>query len=83
MNEEAQKEFDRIVDLSVEELRPSDIIFLKARASYLTEYQREKFQSVLNPTQEYTYRELQKLAAQKGIKTVGMTRAQLEEVIKN
>jgi hypothetical protein len=83
MNPEAQADFDRIVSLSVEELRETDIAILKARSSYLTESQREKFHAVFNPTPTHTYRELQKLAAQKGIKTVGMTRKQLEEAINN
>lgn len=81
MNPEAQKEFDRIVSLSIDELHTTDIAFLKARSSYLTETQREKFEAVFNPEKKRSYKELQKLAADKGFKVVGKTRDQLEALI--
>jgi hypothetical protein len=81
MNPEAQAEFDRIVSLSVEELRESDIAFLKARASYLSQAQLDKFKNVIQPVSVISYKELQQLAKEKGIKYVGKTREQLEALV--
>lgn len=47
MNKEAQIILDRIVALEINALTPDDILFLRARASYLTGDQIHKFESVL------------------------------------
>jgi hypothetical protein len=52
MNQEAQEVFDRIVALDLHELTDDDKAFLRARASYLSKEQSEKFTSVLKPVIE-------------------------------
>lgn len=47
MDEKTQKMFDEIVAKDVSGLDGPEIVFLKARISYLTEEQLEKFASVL------------------------------------
>jgi len=53
MNESAQKTLDRITQKELHALLPSDIVFLRARSSYLTEEQKEFYQSILTkPSKE-------------------------------
>ena len=47
MDKESQKRFTSIVSLDVQGLSDDDILFLRARSSYLTPSQRRKFDSVL------------------------------------
>ncbi len=48
MNQEAQDVLTAITKKEIHELLPSDIVFLRARSSYLTPEQVEKYQSVLS-----------------------------------
>lgn len=47
MNPEAKQELERILSLDPSVLTPSEIAFLRARASYLTSEQKRVFASVL------------------------------------
>lgn len=47
MNIEAQRHLNAIINKSLHELTPTDIIFLKARRSYLTSDQEERFITIL------------------------------------
>jgi len=47
MNKEAQQILDEITSKSVQDLTEGDIAFLKARQSYLSNDQKEKFAEVL------------------------------------
>jgi hypothetical protein len=52
MDTESKKNFDRIVNLEPEALSEGDVVFLKARRSYLTKDEEEKFKDLLDPKPE-------------------------------
>lgn len=49
MNPEAEEKLKRIVKKEIPALTPDEIGFLKARSSYLTRDEREKYEEVLKP----------------------------------
>lgn len=57
MNEEAQKILNRITSKELNDLTPNDIIFLKARRSYLTKEQTGYFAPVLFPKKKAEVKE--------------------------
>jgi len=48
MNEEAQKELERILALEPEALTEGDVLFLKARSKYVSKEDKKKFLNELN-----------------------------------
>lgn len=74
-------ELDRITAKEIHDLTPADIAFLKARKWYLNDDQLSYFESVLEPPKQLTYKELQKLATEKGIKAIGKTADELKRLL--
>lgn len=70
-----------ITSKNVDSITPGDIEFLKARKSYLTQEQLEKFAFVFGTQKKYTYKELQKLATERGIKAVGKKADELKRLL--
>lgn len=90
MNTEARKILERIVKKDIPSLTIGDIIFIKARRSYLTPEQTEKFrhlwEEIKIPVKEDrpSYKELREKAKSLGIKLkFGMKREAIEELINN
>lgn len=52
MDQASRKEFDRITQLTPEELTPAEINFLFARRSYLGKTKREEFADVLKAKED-------------------------------
>jgi len=90
MNPEARKKLDEIVEKSLPALNEHDIRFLKARRSYLTPEQLEKFKEVLDkPLREgkakdplyISTKDLKKKAQALGINHRGKPREEIERAI--
>lgn len=47
MNKEAQEKLDSILQKGINSLTPGDIVFLRARCSYLTKAEKKKYSKVL------------------------------------
>jgi hypothetical protein len=69
---------ERICTKDINCLTPSDIEFLKARSSYLTPEQMDKY---LGSKKELTYQELKQLAKERGIKYVGVKADELKRLL--
>lgn len=87
---ETQKEMlsiiEKICEKQIFELSPNDIGFLKARRSYLTAEQVEKFSEVLDETKENKkekdeYKALVERAKELGLKTHKVTREDLKKAV--
>ena len=91
MDDRSKEMLEEIRVKSVEELRDHEIRFLKARRSYLTLDDKDKFKSILiepkepkkketpkAPIEQTLYKDLQAQAKAKGIKYVGVSRVDLE-----
>lgn len=88
MNEQDQEIFNKIVKSNPEELVDSERKFLRARRSYLNHEQERVFADVLaekpqkeEATEIVSYKDLQTKAADLGIKSVGVSREDLEKAI--
>ena len=87
-NKEIQEEFDRLSRIGVNALSSAEADFIRARRSYLSDRQLQEFESVLAKQQEkqepktgVNYKELQKRAADLGIKAVGVKKEELEQLV--
>ena len=88
MDNLTQKKFDEVIKKEVLALTPSDILFLKARSSYLTAIQKEVYKEVLeakvevnkepNLAKSRSYRAMQRQGAALGLHVVGVSREELE-----
>ena len=92
MNEEAKKTLKRLLETDVNDLKPWNIAFLKARASYLTKQQRKNYKALLKkkvklpkpPADEtyISYKDLQKRAKEYNLPYKGVDRSELEQAIR-
>ena len=92
MDEQSQLKFDEITKKEILALTASDIEFLKARRSYLTEAQEEFYAEVLkskpqppkkepNLNRSRGYRAMQTQAKELGLPFIGVRREDLERSI--
>lgn len=75
-NKKLREVIDRITQKTPESLRDHEISFLKARATYLTKDEKEKFASILKE-EKLSYKELQAKAKALGLKYVGVSEKDL------
>lgn len=83
MNKEAQEYLNSILALEPNCLNDSQVEFIKARVSYLSTEQKEKFGSIFGTApKQIPYKELKEIATKLGIKKVtGVSREKLEQFI--
>lgn len=84
MNKEAQEVLNNIVKKEPYELTEADKGFLRARRSYVSAEDMERFSSVFEDIEEtptLSYQDLVKKAKELGIKHQGVKKAELEQLI--
>jgi hypothetical protein len=74
-------ELDRIASKDVNTLTEADIAFLKARKSYLNDSQLYHLESIFEPQEELSYKDLQKRAKEQGIAPVGKSKEELKQLL--
>ena len=82
MDSETQAFFDNILQKDITALTEGDIIFLRARRSYLNPEQEEKYKDFIKVEEKISYKTLMEHAKGLGLKVrVGLKREQLEQMI--
>lgn len=83
MNPEAQEKLEIIRNKEINSLTPGDIVFLRARRSYLNQEELERFSAVLESGKPViAYKDLMNKAKEMGHKVkVGLTREELEKMV--